>query len=195
MVYLELFWSFLKIGLFSFGGGYAMIPLIQKEIEANNWICPSEFIDIIAIAEMTPGPIAVNTATFVGYRTVGVFGSVAATIGIALPSFIIIILLSGLFFQVRRTFLNIMIFAGIRPVITGLIVAAAIFVGRTALFKSEVELEGWACIWQRADQVWDPGSVLFMIVALLLLLKFKLHPILMIILAGAAGVLFYGVMG
>ena len=82
MIYLKLLFSFIKIGLFSFGGGYAMIPLIQREIEVNGWISSSEFVDIIAIAEMTPGPIAVNSATFVGYKTAGLLGSVVATIEI-----------------------------------------------------------------------------------------------------------------
>lgn len=88
MIYLKLFLSFVKIGLFSFGGGYAMIPLIQKEIESHGWLTPSQFIDIIAIAEMTPGPIAINSATFVGYNTAGFLGGAVATFGVALPSLV-----------------------------------------------------------------------------------------------------------
>ena len=90
MLLLKLFWSFLQIGLFTFGGGYAMLPLIQREIiDVNGWLTMEQFLDIVAVAEMTPGPIAINSATFVGYRVAGVLGSFAATFGVVLPSFII----------------------------------------------------------------------------------------------------------
>ena len=92
---MSLFCSFFRIGAFTFGGGYAMIPLIQKEaVENNNWISDDDILDVIAIAESTPGPIAINSATFIGYKTAGVWGSVMATLGVVLPSFIIISLIS-----------------------------------------------------------------------------------------------------
>ena len=103
MIYLRLFFSFFKIGLFSFGGGYAMIPMIQKEIEINGWLAASEFVDIIAIAEMTPGPIAINSATFVGYKTAGFFGGMVATMGVALPSIILVFIVSSFFFKIQKT--------------------------------------------------------------------------------------------
>ena len=91
----ELFWSFFKIGAFTFGGGYAMIPLIQKEVVDNKkWITDDDILEIVAIAESTPGPIAINSATFVGYRTCGFFGAFAATFGVVLPSFLIIVAIS-----------------------------------------------------------------------------------------------------
>ena len=91
----KLFAAFFKIGVFTFGGGYAMIPLIQKEtVEKNGWVTDEDILEIIAIAESTPGPIAINSATFVGYRTCGVLGSVAATLGVVLPSFVIIFAIS-----------------------------------------------------------------------------------------------------
>ena len=91
---IKLFLSFFKIGLFSFGGGYAMLPLIKKEIiEVHGWLTNAEFIDIIAISEMTPGPIAINSATFLGYRISGILGSVVSTIAVVLPSFIIMSLI------------------------------------------------------------------------------------------------------
>ena len=96
---LSLFWTMFKIGLFTFGGGYAMIAILQREIvEKKQWIASEEFLDLIAIAESTPGPIAINSATYVGYKFAGVLGSVFATIGVALPSFIIIFVIS-LFFD------------------------------------------------------------------------------------------------
>ena len=92
---LQVFLSFFKIGAFTFGGGYAMIPLIQNEaVEKRGWVTDEDILDIIAIAESTPGPIAINSATFVGYRAAGVLGSVCATLGVVLPSFVIILLIS-----------------------------------------------------------------------------------------------------
>ena len=92
---LQVFWSFFKIGAFTFGGGYAMIPLIQKEaVESRGWVTDDDILDIIAIAESTPGPIAINSATFVGYRAAGVLGSAMATLGVVLPSFVIILAIS-----------------------------------------------------------------------------------------------------
>ncbi len=95
--YFKLFYTFFKIGLFTFGGGYAMLPLIEKEtVETNKWITSEDILDIVAIAESTPGPIAINTATFIGYRVGGVFGAFLATFGTVLPSFTIILIISGL---------------------------------------------------------------------------------------------------
>ena len=92
---LQVFWSFFKIGAFTFGGGYAMIPLIQNEaVEKRGWVTDDDILEIIAIAESTPGPIAINSATFVGYRAAGVLGSMFATVGVVLPSFVIILLIS-----------------------------------------------------------------------------------------------------
>ena len=89
---LSLFWTFFKIGAFTFGGGYAMIPLIQKEaVEKKGWVTDDDILEIIAIAESTPGPVAINSATFVGYRTAGFWGAAAATFGVVLPSFVIIL--------------------------------------------------------------------------------------------------------
>jgi len=102
MIYLKLLFTFFKIGLFSFGGGYAMIPMIEKEIEANKWLTSDEFVDIIAISEMTPGPISVNSATFVGYKTAGIFGGMFATLGVALPSLILILIISHFFLSLKN---------------------------------------------------------------------------------------------
>ena len=122
---LSLFLTFLKIGAFTFGGGYAMIPLIQKEVaEKNNWVTNDDILDIIAIAESTPGPISVNTATFIGYKLYGVLGACIATLGLILPSFLIILFISS----VLREFQNIQAvqyaFDGIRAGVLALIVKA-----------------------------------------------------------------------
>lgn len=138
MIYIKLLLTFLKIGLFSFGGGYAMIPMIEKEIEGNGWLSASEFFDIVAIAEMTPGPIAVNSATFVGYKTAGFLGGLTATIGVVIPSLVLILIISRFFFKFQKHPLNTAVFYGVRPVIAGLIATAAIFVSETAIFKGKL---------------------------------------------------------
>ena len=122
---LQLFWIFFKIGAFTFGGGYAMIPIIQKEtVENHKFIKESDILDIVAIAESTPGPIAINSATFVGYQTAGVLGSVCATFGVVLPSFVTILLIS--FFLRRFMEYNVVryAFAGIRAGVMALIIKA-----------------------------------------------------------------------
>ena len=120
----RLFITFFKIGLFSFGGGFAMIPLIQREvIEKNGWIDEKDFLDILVLAQSTPGPIAVNTAVFVGYKTAGTMGAISATLGTVLPSFIVILLLALFFVEVRENRYVDAAFRAMRPAVVALIVA------------------------------------------------------------------------
>lgn len=122
---LKLFLTFFKIGAFTFGGGYAMIPLIQREtVENNKWISDEDMLDIIAIAESTPGPIAINTATFIGYKTAGVWGSFFATLGTVLPSFVIILIISLLLRQFEDLKPVVYAFTGIRAGVLALILKA-----------------------------------------------------------------------
>ena len=124
---LTLFLTFFKIGAFTFGGGYAMIPLIQREIvEKHGWMNDEDILDIFAIAESTPGPIAINSATFVGYRAAGVLGSVCATLGVVLPSFVIILLLSFVLRQFQELRAVQYAFAGIRAGVLALLIKALI---------------------------------------------------------------------
>ena len=121
----QVFASFFKIGAFTFGGGYAMIPLIQKEaVEKRQWVTDEDILDIIAIAESTPGPIAINSATFVGYKAAGVLGSVCATLGVVLPSFVIILLLSYVLQEFREFKPVVYAFNGIRAGVLALLVKA-----------------------------------------------------------------------
>lgn len=121
----QVFASFFKIGAFTFGGGYAMIPLIQKEaVEKRHWVTDEDILDIIAIAESTPGPIAINSATFVGYKAAGVYGSVCATLGVVLPSFVIILLLSYVLQQFQEFKPVVYAFNGIRAGVLALLVKA-----------------------------------------------------------------------
>lgn len=191
MIYLKLLLTFFKIGLFSFGGGYAMIPMIEREIEGNGWLTATEFFDIVAIAEMTPGPIAVNSATFVGYKTAGFFGGLAATFGVAMPSLILILIISKYFFKFQKHPLNGAIFYGIRPVIAGLIATAAIFVSETAIFKGKLSAELFSQLFREPLKVLNVGSIFIFLVSLFLLIKTKIHPMLVIALSGVLGILFF----
>ena len=121
----KVFITFFKIGAFTFGGGFAMIPLIQNEaVEKNQWITDDDILEIVAIAESTPGPVAINAATFVGYRTCGVLGSVAATLGVVLPSFVIILLLSFVLRQFQQLEAVQYAFYGIRAGVLALLLKA-----------------------------------------------------------------------
>lgn len=134
MIYLELFITFVKIGIFSFGGGYAMIPLIQQEVvTSNKWISSGEFLDMISVAQITPGPIAVNSATFAGYRVGGILGSIVATVGVTLPSILLIFLVSFLIKKIGKSDHIENLYKGLRPIVLSLIFSAVISVGKESL--------------------------------------------------------------
>ena len=121
---LKLFTTFFKIGLFTFGGGFAMIPLIQREvIEKNKWIDEKDFLDMLVLAQSTPGPVAVNTSVFVGYKTAGTKGAIATSLGTILPSFIVILLLALFFAEVRENVYVDAAFRAMRPAVVALIIA------------------------------------------------------------------------
>ncbi len=168
-----------------------MIPMIEKEIERNRWLSAAEFFDIIAIAEMTPGPIAVNSATFVGYKAVGLLGGLFATIGVSIPSLVLILIISRYFFKFQNHPLNTAMFYGIRPVIAGLITTAAFFVAETAIFKDELSMDLLIKIFSQPLQVINIKSIFIFIISLVALKKFKLHPILTIALSGVLGILLF----
>ena len=126
MIYFELFYVFFLIGLFTFGGGYAMIPMIQSEVVGRGWISSNALTDFIAISEATPGPFAINIATFVGSHTAGILGSVCATLGVVLPSFIIILLVAFVMTKIIKNRFVQGALRGVRPVILALILSTAI---------------------------------------------------------------------
>ena len=131
---LSLFISFAKIGAFSFGGGYAMIPLISEEIvESRAWLSMPEFVDVISLSQATPGPIGINAATYVGYKVAGFWGSVCATVGVVVPSFIIMMALGCLFYKYRDVGFVKDILKGVRPVVVALVLTAAVTVASTSL--------------------------------------------------------------
>ena len=172
-IYIQLFLSFFKIGLFGFGGGYAIISLIQHEIEVHGWMTQSEFTDIIAISQMTPGPIGINSATYVGYTASGtVLGSIIATFAIVLPSFLIMLTLVRFFFALQGNKYLEWAFLGLRPSVIGLIGAAAILL-------------------MNRDNFIDYKSFIIFLLAFLLSFTGKFHPILLILMAGVAGFVIY----
>ncbi|WP_416198746.1 MAG: Chromate transporter [Sporanaerobacter sp.] len=131
-MYFKMFWTFFKIGAFTIGGGYAMIPLIQEEVvEKNGWLETDEFMDILAIAEVTPGPVAVNTSTYVGYKLKGIKGSLICTLGTILPSFLIILSIVTFLWQYRQNQVIDKIFLGIRPAVAALIFSAVYKLGKS----------------------------------------------------------------
>ncbi|WP_010251397.1 chromate transporter [Acetivibrio cellulolyticus] len=191
MIQLLLFWTFFKIGLFSFGGGYAMIPLIQTEIERNGWIGAKEYADIIAISQMTPGPLAVNAATYVGAKTAGILGSFSATLGVSLPSFILIVIIAHFFIQFKENAIIESILQGIRPVTIGMVGSAVVFMAGTSIFKSGISfieikslLTGQL---SNSDNIIDVWSIAVFLIILISTVKFKVHPILAVVLSAVLG--------
>ena len=177
MIYLELFLIFLKIGAFTFGGGYAMLPLVQAEVEAHGWMKLSELVDFVAVSESTPGPFAVNISTYVGMETGGLAGAFLATLGVALPSFVIILLVAKCFekFKTSRAVSGAM--SGLKPAVIGLIGSAVISVGQTVFLSS-------------GGLVLNPAllvSAVIFVICLFLMIK-KLHPIFIIVLAAVLGI-------
>ena len=149
---LQLFGSFLKIGLFTFGGGYAMIPLIRREVtEHRHWIDDREFIDLLTLAQSSPGPIALNTSVFVGYKMYGCSGAVAALMGIVVPAFTVILLVAIFFANIRQNPIVDAAFKGMRPAVVALIVVPVI-----ALAKG-MKPAGWIVIALTALAVWHLG--------------------------------------
>lgn len=184
MIYLQLFWSFFQIGLFSIGGGYAAMPLIQNQVvELHGWLSLTQFTDIITIAEMTPGPIAINSATFVGIHIGGIPGALVATLGCVLPSCVIVLVLARIYFKYRSLALLQGILQGLRPAVVAMISSAGLSMLLLALFGSNAlppVLSGF-----------DPIAAALFAAALLVLRKFKQNPIAVMAGTGVAGMLIY----
>ena len=139
MIYLELFWSFFQIGLFSIGGGYAAMPLIQEQVvQVHPWLSATEFIDLITISQMTPGPIAINSATFVGMRIAGLGGALVATAGCVFPSCILMLILAKLYLRYKNMTAFQGVLKGLRPTVVALIASAGLTILLTALWGEEI---------------------------------------------------------
>lgn len=199
-IYWQLIWAYVKIGIFGFGGGYAMLSLVEKEVVTPGWISETMFTDIVAISQMTPGPIGINSATYIGYVAPGemdpslasplwgLIGSVLATLAVVVPSFVLVLNASHFIQKHNESGVIKAIFSGLRPVVVGLIASAAIMLMNAANFNPRGET------WQLIT------NIIISVVAFCLVFfpisfrgkKIKLHPIFVIILAGFAGFMIYG---
>lgn len=179
MIYLELFLTFLKIGAFTFGGGYAMLPLIQEAVLSRGWMDMQALVDFIAVSESTPGPLAVNMATYVGATVGGVAGSACATLGVVLPSFVVMLLVAKCFQRFRQSRLVQGSMAGLKPAVVGLIASSAVSVGGAVFAPG-----GWS-----TGILTQPETYLSLGIFLLALGLKKLHPIAVILLSGLLGLL------
>lgn len=182
MIWLQLLYVYLKIGIFGFGGGYAMLSLIQADVvDRYGWISLKEFTDIVAISQMTPGPIGINSATYIGYTAIhnagyseamSILGSCMATFAVCLPSFILVLVISYFFSRFKNNRYVSAAFTGLRPATVGLIAAAALML-------------------MNKENFIDYKSYLIFAGAFILTYKFKINPILMIFIAGVAGAILY----
>ena len=180
MILLKLFWSFFQIGMFSIGGGMAAIPLIQNQVvNLHHWLTLTEFTDLITIAEMTPGPIAINSATFVGIRIAGIPGAIISTVGCIFPSCIIVSLLAWIYFKFKELAVVQGVLSGLRPTIVALIASAGLSIFILTVWGEE----GFSTNPQTSNLV----SVLLFTVAIFILRKWKPNPIYVMLGSGIIG--------
>jgi chromate transporter len=173
MILIQLFLIFAQIGLFAFGGGYAILPLIEKEIVNNfHWLTYKEFLEVVTISQLTPGPISINAATFVGYKIGGILGSIVATVSVCLPSVIIILIVVRFLKKFETNIWVTNILKGLRPAVVALIASAAYSI-------------------VKGGGISDIIGIIIGVVSFLLLRSKKLNPILILILAGVVGVIVY----
>lgn len=186
MILMQLFWSFFQIGCFSIGGGYAAMPLIQAQVvDLHPWLTMTQFADIMTIAEMTPGPIAINAATFVGIQTAGIPGALAATIGCVFPSCVIVLLLAFVYYRFRGLTVVKGILAGLRPAVIAMIASAGLSLLEMSVYGQRNLPENLLAV--------NPISIGIFVVGLFILRKWKVNPIAVMAGAGVAGVVLYSI--
>lgn len=189
MIYIELFLNFLLIGAVSFGGGYGMISLVRETVLSKGWLSESEFMSFIAVSESTPGPLAVNMATFIGSSQGGILGAFMATLGVVLPSFVIILIIAAVLKNLLKYAGVNAVLSGIRPCIVAMIIATAISMGLNTLLGF-VDLSGGF------SPDYKSIIIFFILIAVSFFVKRiwkkKLSPILMIVLSAVLGVIFWG---
>lgn len=188
MILIKLFLSFLQVGLFSIGGGYAALPLIQQQVvEINHWLTNTEFTDLITISQMTPGPIAINSATFVGIQIAGIWGAIIATIGCVLPSTIIVLILAHIYYKYKKLTVVQGVLGGLKPAVVALITSAGISIIIVAFWGSKRISANPADI--------NYIAVGLFAVSLFLLRRFKFNPILVMTGTGVVGAVIYLALG
>ena len=192
LIYLQLFLTFLKIGAVSFGGGYAMIPLIQDEVISNGWLSNEQILNFIAVSESTPGPIAINMATFVGSSQAGILGAICATLGVIMPSFVIILIVASVIKGLLK-FAGVKAFIdGLRPVVVGLILGTAITIFAQVIFAFENI--------QQSVIAFDYKALIIFAIVVGIHFVYKkktkkvISPILLIIISAILGLILYGLL-
>lgn len=178
-LYLEMMLVFAMIGLFCFGGGYGILPFIQGEVIDRGWMEAQEFVNIIAVSESTPGPLGINVATYVGFKMGGIVGAVFSTVGLMLPAFVLVLLVTRLLQTERGGKAWSRMTVGIRPVVVGLIFYAAYSIGKTVLVVPDgqsLQIDWW--------------GIILAVIGFLAIHKFKLHPVLLIGTAAVLGAIF-----
>lgn len=184
MIYLKLFWSFFQVGLFSIGGGYAAMPLIQNQVvDINHWLSMNEFADIITISQMTPGPIAINSATFVGIRVAGVPGAIVSTLGCVFPSCIIVLFLAFIYYKYRNLSIVKGVLNGLKPAVIAMIASAGLSLVILTFWKGNSIYSKFADI--------DMLAVILFAIALIILRKWKVNQIFVMLGAGIIGLIVY----
>lgn len=173
MKLLSLFLIFFKIGAFTFGGGYAMLPMIEQEVEAHGWM-QEELVNFIAVSEATPGPFAINISTYVGTEVGGLSGAIAATLGVSMPAFLLMLVIAGIYTRFQEYWMVKGMMKGLRPAVVGLIAAAMVSVGGQVFIGSQGTLI---------------FSALVFLLGIFLELRMKLHPILLLLLCAVLGVM------
>lgn len=181
MILFELFITFFKIGLFTFGGGYAMLPMMREEVLAHKWVNESEMVNFIAVSESTPGPFAVNMSTYIGTEQAGVLGAFFATLGVVLPSFIIILIVAKCYEKFQKSKVVMGCMSGLKPAVVGLIGAAVLNIAQTVIFTTGIT----TAIFSSINFYLSVG--IFLVMAVLAFKK--VHPILIITLSAVVGII------
>lgn len=186
MTYLEIYFTFFKIGLFTIGGGLSAIPLLQSVAVGNNWLTQSAFADMIAVSQSTPGPIGINMATYVGFDRLGILGSIIATLGMVSPSIIVITLISKFLTHFNEHKIVQGLLSGIRPVVIGIIFSAAYNIALIAMFN----LEAYNLTKQLKDLI-DIKTFILFVLFMIATTYIKKHPILFVIASGFIGIIIF----
>ena len=176
MIYLDLFFTFFRIGLFTFGGGYAMLPLIQEAVLAKGWTENTQLINFVAVSESTPGPFAINISTYIGTEMAGILGAICATLGVVLPSFIIILIVAKCYEKFKTNKIVKGCMNGLKPAVVGLIASAVLSMTKTVFLSEGLKI----------DFLFVMSAIIFLVM-LVLALK-KKHPIMLILISAAAGI-------
>lgn len=183
MIFLKLLFTFLKIGVFSFGGGYAMIPFFEKEIIANGWVAANDYSKIIAVAQVFPGPFAIDSSAYIGLKVGGLFGAIIASLALCLPSFIALIYITRFYVQFNANKYIQMLLSGVRPVVIGLLISSTYIIGIKPIFKT----------WESFSNSPFPliKAIPLICIGFLILKRIKINPIIFIAIFAIIGVVLF----